>query len=511
MDATTRAWMPIPEGDAMKDWQASAAALHDGGLRRMLIGGQWCAARSGEVIEARNPADGTLLATVPRGDARDIDAAVTAARNAFDGPWSRFTPFERQALLLRIADRIEAAWDDLCLSDTLDMGMPIQRTLANRRRVLGMLRFYAGQAVTLHGETIPNSFPGDIQSSTVREPVGVVGAIIPWNAPIAGSIWKIAPAIATGCTVVLKPSEEASLTVLMIARIMQEAGLPDGVLNVVTGHGAEAGAALAEHPGIDKIVFTGSTATGRAIARAATGTLKRVSLELGGKSPVIVCRDADIDKAVPVAAMAAFANSGQICIAGARLFVAREIHDDFVARVAAYAARLRIGPGIREETEIGPLISARQADRVAGYLAAGAREGAEVLTGGGRAEGPGLAAGHFYQPTVFGGVTDDMTIAREEIFGPVIAAMPFDTLDEVVARANATPYGLAAGVFTTHLGTAHKLAHRLKAGSVWVNMYHAIDPAVPFGGVKMSGYGREGGREHVEEYLDTKAIWINAD
>ena len=495
----------------MKDWQASAAALHDGGLRRMLIDGQWCAARSGEVIEARNPADGTLLATVPRGDARDIDAAVTAARNAFDGPWSRVTPFERQALLLRIADRIEAAWDDLCLSDTLDMGMPIQRTLANRRRVLGMLRFYAGQAVTLHGETIPNSFPGDIQSSTVREPVGVVGAIIPWNAPIAGSIWKIAPAIATGCTVVLKPSEEASLTVLMIARIMQEAGLPDGVLNVVTGHGAEAGAALAEHPGIDKIVFTGSTATGRAIARAATGTLKRVSLELGGKSPVIVCRDADIDKAVPVAAMAAFANSGQICIAGARLFVAREIHDDFVARVAAYAARLRIGPGIREETEIGPLISARQADRVAGYLAAGTREGAEVLTGGGRAEGPGLAAGHFYQPTVFGGVTDDMTIAREEIFGPVIAAMPFDTLDEVVARANATPYGLAAGVFTTHLGTAHKLAHRLKAGSVWVNMYHAIDPAVPFGGVKMSGYGREGGREHVEEYLDTKAIWINAD
>ncbi len=495
----------------MKDWQAAAGALYDGTPRPMFIDGAWCAARSGAVIDARNPACGTLLATVPRGDAADIDAAVTAARRSFDGPWSRATPFERQALLLRIADRIEAEWEDLCLSDTLDMGMPIQRTLANSRRVLGMLRFYGGQAVTIHGETIQNSFPGDIHSSTVREPVGVVGAIIPWNAPIAGSIWKIAPAIATGCTMVLKPSEEASLTVLMIARMMQEAGLPDGVLNVVTGYGPEAGAALAEHPGIDKIVFTGSTATGQAIARAATGTLKRVSLELGGKSPVIVCRDADIEKAVPVAAMAGFANSGQICIAGSRLFVAREIHDDFVARVAEYAAGLRIGPGIREETDIGPIISARQADRIAGYLAAGTEEGATLLTGGGRADGAGLEAGHFYQPTVFAGVTDDMTIAREEIFGPVISAMPFDTLDEAVARANATPYGLSAGVFTTHLGTAHKLARRIRAGSVWINMYHAIDPAVPFGGVKMSGYGREGGRDHIEEYLDTKAIWINAD
>ncbi|SNR68031.1 aldehyde dehydrogenase family protein [Puniceibacterium sediminis] len=495
----------------MKDWKTSARNLYDGAFRPMFIDGKWCEAQSGELIEARNPADGTLLATVPRGSDTDIGAAVAAARKAFVGPWSKFTPFERQALLLRIADRFEAEWETLCLSDTLDMGMPIQRTLANSRRVLGMLRFYAGQAVTIHGQTIQNSFPGEIYSSTVREPVGVVGAIIPWNAPIAGSVWKIAPAIATGCTVVLKPSEEASLTVLMIARIMQDAGLPDGVLNVVTGLGAEAGAALAAHPDVDKIVFTGSTATGQAIARAATGNLKRVSLELGGKSPVIVCKDADIEKAVPVAAMAVFANSGQICIAGSRLFVAREIHDEFVQRVAEYAAGLKIGHGIDTATDIGPIISARQAERIAGYLDVGAREGAEVLTGGGKADGPDLKGGHFIQPTVFGRVTDEMTIAREEIFGPVISALPFDSIDEVVERANATAYGLAAGVFSTHLGTAHKLAHRLKAGSVWVNMYHAIDPAVPFGGVKMSGYGREGGTEHMDEYLDTKAIWINTD
>lgn len=495
----------------MKDWNAAASALYDGGFRPMFIDGKWCEARSGEVMDARNPASGALLATVPKGDSADIDAAVRAARAAFEGPWSKWTPFERQALLLKIAERFEAKWEDLCLSDTLDMGMPIQRTLGNSRRVLGMLRFYAGQAVTIHGQTLQNSFPGEIYSSTVREPIGVVGAIIPWNAPIAGSIWKIAPAIATGCTVVLKPSEEASLTVLMIARIMQEAGLPDGVLNIVTGTGVDAGAALAEHPDVDKIVFTGSTATGQAIARAATGTLKRVSLELGGKSPVIVCRDADIEKAVPVAAMAVFANSGQICIAGSRLFVAREIHDEFVRRVADFAAKLRIGHGIDEGTDIGPIISARQAERIAGYMAAGPDEGAEVVTGGNRVEGDAYAGGHFFQPTVFGGVTDEMSIAREEIFGPVISAMPFDTIDDVVERANATPYGLAAGVFSTHLGTAHKLAHRLKAGSVWVNMYHAIDPVVPFGGMKMSGYGREGGTEHMEEYLETKAIWINTD
>ena len=488
-----------------------AAALYPGAFRPMLIGGAWVAAQSGEVLETRNPATGALLATVPKAGPADIEAAVTSARHAFEGPWARFTPFERQNLLLRIADLFEANWEELCLSDTLDMGLPYSRTLANSRRVLGMLRYYAGMAVGLHGETIPNSFPGEILSHTVKEPVGVVGAIIPWNAPTAGSVWKIGPALATGCTIVLKPSEEAPLTPLLIGRLMQEAGVPDGVVNVVTGLGPEAGAALASHPDVDKLVFTGSTATGQAIARAAVGTLKRVSLELGGKSPVIVCRDADIDRAVPVAAMSVFANSGQICIAGSRLFVAREIHDDFTRRVADFAAALKIGNGLDDGIEIGPIISDRQADRVEGYLAAGRDAGAEVLTGGAMLTGGDWDGGRFIAPTVFAGVRDDMTIATDEIFGPVISALPFDTLDEVVARANATPYGLAAGIFTTHLGTAHKLARRIRAGSIWVNMYHAIDPAVPFGGVKMSGYGREGGREQIEEYLDTKAVWINTD
>lgn len=483
----------------------------DGRARRMFIGGEWVDALSGRTFETRNPASGEVLATVPRSGKEDIDRAVDAARKAFDGPWSRLKPNERQVLLLKIADLFETHWEEIARSDTLDMGMPITRTLANRNRVIGMLRFYAGMATALHGETIDNSLPGDVVSWTRKEPVGVVGAIIPWNAPTAASIWKIGPALATGCTVVLKPSEEAPLTPLLIADIMQAAGVPDGVVNIVTGTGAEAGVPLAEHLGVDKIVFTGSTATGQAIVRASAGNLKRVSLELGGKSPVIVCADADLDKAVPVAAMSVFANSGQICIAGSRLFVERSIHDEFVERLADYAKKLRIGAGIDPATEIGPLVSERQLARVQGYLGAGVAEGAKLVTGGSRLiEGP-FAGGNFVAPTVFSGVSDGMTIAREEIFGPVISALPFDTLDEVVARANDTPYGLAAGVFTRDVSKAHKLSRSLRAGSVWVNTYHAIDPAVPFGGYKMSGYGREGGREHLDEYLNTKGVFIKLD
>lgn len=493
------------------DPRAVAKALYKGAFQPMFIGGNWVPANSGQVIEAINPANGALLAQLPRGQTEDVDAAVDAARKALEGPWHRFKPYERQALLLRIADLVEENWETLCVSDTLDMGLPISRTLANKRRVIGMLRFYAGMATALHGEMIENSIPGEVVSFTRKEPIGVVGAIIPWNAPTASSIWKIAPAIATGCTVVLKPSEEASLTTLMIGRLMQEAGLPDGVVNIVTGTGIEAGACLAEHPGVDKIVFTGSTATGQAIARASVGNLKRVSLELGGKSPVVICADADLDRAVPVAAMAVYAHSGQICIAGSRLFVAREIHEEFIQRLADYASKLRIGDGIEPDTELGPLINARQAGKVEKFIASAHAEGATLVTGGERLTGGGLENGNFIAPTVFGGVRDDMTIAREEIFGPVISAMPFDTIEEAVQRANNTPYGLAAGVFTRDLGMAHKLTSRLKAGSVWVNMYHAIDPAVPFGGMKMSGYGREGGREHLDEYLETKAVWIQTD
>jgi aldehyde dehydrogenase (NAD+) len=493
--------------------QASASTRHpiDGRHRQMFIGGKWVEAKSGLTMETRNPADGTVLGTVPRGSREDIDAAVLAARQAFDGPWSRFKPYERQVLLLKIADLFEKHWEEICLSDTLDMGMPIARTRGNKGRVVGMLRYYAGMATALHGHTIDNSLPGEIVSFTRKEPIGVVGAIIPWNAPTAASVWKIGPALATGCTVVLKPSEEAPLTPLLIADIMNEAGVPEGVVNIVTGTGAEAGAPLAEHGDVDKIVFTGSTATGQSIIRASAGNVKRVSLELGGKSPVIVCADADLEKAVPVAAMSVFANSGQICIAGSRLFVERPVHDEFVERLAAYAKGLKVGAGIDPATEIGPLVSQRQLERVVGYMNAGVDEGARLLAGGTRSENDALAAGNFVMPTVFAGVSDDMTIAREEIFGPVISAMPFDTLDEAVQRANNTPYGLAAGVFTTDVRKAHQLAGRIRAGSVWVNTYHALDPAVPFGGYKMSGYGREGGVEHLEEYLITKGIWIKID
>jgi aldehyde dehydrogenase (NAD+) len=483
----------------------------DGSHRKMFIGGQWVDALSGRTMETRNPATGAVLATVPRAGREDVEAAVAAARTAFHGPWSRLKPYERQVLLLKIADLFEKHWDEIAASDTTDMGMPIVRTRGNRNRVIGMLRYYAGMAMSLHGHTIDNSLPGEVLSYTRKEPIGVVGAIIPWNAPTAASIWKIGPALATGCTVILKPSEEAPLTPLLIAGIMQEAGVPDGVVNIVTGTGAEVGAPLAEHMGVDKIVFTGSTATGQSIVRASAGNLKRVSVELGGKSPVIVCADADLDKAVPVAAMSVFANTGQICIAGSRLFVERRIHDEFVERVAAFSRTLKIGNGIDPTVDLGPLISERQFGRVQGFLDVAGREGARLVTGGNRVEDPALAGGNFVQPTVFADVSDDMTIAREEIFGPVISAMPFDTLDEVVGRANNTAYGLAAGVFTRDLTTAHQLSARLQAGSVWVNTYHSIDPVVPFGGYKMSGYGREGGVEHLEEYLNTKAVFIKLD
>ena len=377
--------------------------------------------------------------------------------------------------------------------------------------MFGMVRFYEGQAGALHGDVIENSVSQSMFSFTTREPVGVVGAIIPWNAPTAASIWKIAPALATGCTVVLKPSEDAPLTPLLIARLMQEAGVPDGVVNVVTGTGREAGARLAEHPDVNKVVFTGSTATGKTIARAGVENLKRITLELGGKSPLIICKDADIDKAVPVAAMAVYAHSGQICIAGSRLFVAREIQDEFIEKLAAFARGLKIGHGLDDGTDLGPLINAVQTEKVEGYIAAGKAEGARLVTGGARPEGESYAGGNFLEPVIFADVTDDMSIAREEIFGPVISVLPFDTMEEVIARANATPYGLAAGIFTRDLSTAHRTVKRLKAGSVWVNMYHAIDPAVPFGGLKMSGYGKEGGIEHLHAYLDTKAVWIQTE
>ena len=480
----------------------------DGSYKKILIDGQWIDAASGKRFETHNPATGELLATVAEGDAEDINRAVAAARRAFEGPWSKVKPYERQGLLLKLADLVEKNFEELSQLDTLDMGAPISRTRGNKLRVLGMLRYYAGQATALHGETIENSLPGEIFSYTLKEPIGVVGAIIPWNGPLAATVWKIGPAIATGCTVVLKPAEEAPLTSLRLAELCMEAGIPPGVVNVVPGYGETAGAALASHPDVDKVAFTGSHVTGQSIIRASAGNLKRVSLELGGKSPDIVFADADLDAAVPGAAMAVFANSGQICSAGTRLFVEQKVYDEFVGRVAEFGKKLQVGPGIDPNTQIGPLVSKDQFERVTGYLDIGQKEGAKALAGGGRVTEGALSKGFFVSPTVFAGVEDNMRIAQEEIFGPVISAIAFKDMDELVKRANNTTFGLGSGLWTRDVSKAHAVAKRLRAGSVWVNCYQAMDPAVPFGGYKMSGYGRESGKQHVEEYLNVKAVWI---
>jgi aldehyde dehydrogenase (NAD+) len=478
------------------------------GKKRLLIDGKWREAASGKVFETRNPATGELLASVAEGDAADIDLAVAAARRAFEGPWSRMRPYDRQRILLRFADLVEQNIEELLTLDTLDMGAVLAMSLGGRQRIPSMIRYYAGMAQALTGDTIPNSAAAEIFTYTTREPVGVVGAIIPWNGPIGMAIWKLGPVIATGCTAVFKPAEETPLTALRLGELLLEAGLPEGVVNIVPGYGETAGAALAAHMDVDKITFTGSHFTGQKIVQASAGNLKRLSLELGGKSPDIVFADADLDMAVPGAAMAAFANAGQICTAGTRLFVERKIYDEFTARVAKFGNNLRIGNGLDPDTKIGPLVSQRQLERVTGYMEIGRQEGARALSGGHRVTDGDLAKGFFVKPTVFTDVHNDMRIAREEIFGPVISAMPFDDIDEVIRGANATHFGLGSGVWTRDVGKAHRMAKAIRAGVVWVNCYNVADPAVPFGGYKMSGYGRESGRAQFDDYLNEKSVWI---
>ena len=480
-------------------------AFLDGTVKGLFIDGQSRPALSGRSFETSNPATGEVLARVAQAGPEDIALAVASARRAFEGEWGRMKPFDRQALMLKLADLVDRHYDELALLDTLDMGAPLSRTTMGRRRSVGMLRFYAGQATTIQGDTIANSVAGEFFSYTLKEPVGVVGAINPWNAPAGLAIWKMGPVLATGCTMVLKPAEQAPLSPLRLAELVMEAGFPPGVVNVVAGYG-DAGAALVEHPGVDKIAFTGSTEVGQKIMRAAAGTLKKLSMELGGKSPDIVFADADLDAAVPGAAMAVFSNTGQICSAGTRLYVQRPVYEEFVQRVAAHARALRVGDPLDPQTQLGPVVSAEQLDRVTGYLALGAEQGARAVTGGQRMMHGSLAQGFFVEPTVFADVKDDMRIAREEIFGPVISAMPFDTLDEVVARANDSSYGLGSGVWSRDVNTIHQVAHRLRTGTVWANCYQVMDPAVPFGGYKMSGFGRESGVEHVREYLQTKSV-----
>jgi aldehyde dehydrogenase (NAD+) len=479
----------------------------DGTTKRLLINGQFVEAAEGSSFEVVNPSTGRTVATVARATAVDIDAAVASARSAFEGAWSTWKPYDRQRALVRLAELVEADFDELSLLDSLSMGAPWVRT-RNSRRPVSLLHWYAAQAVNIRGETISNSVIADVTSYTLKQPVGVVAGIIPWNGPIPASIWKLGPVLATGCTLVLKPAEEAPLAALRLGELCLEAGIPPGVINVVPG-GAAAGAALAEHPDVDKVAFTGSMAAGQSIIRASAGNLKRLTLELGGKSPDIVFDDADLTKAVAGAAMGIFGNSGQVCSAGARLFVQRGIYEEFLERLTEFTQSIVVGDACDPTTQMGPVVSERQLNRVLGYIESGRRDGATTVTGGARISDGALGSGFYIAPTVFDGVSDDMAIAREEIFGPVVVALPFEDEAEAVRRANATEFGLGSGIWTQDVSRTHRMMSAIKAGSVWVNGYQAMDPAVPFGGQKASGYGSESGVQQIDAYLSVKSVWIN--
>jgi aldehyde dehydrogenase (NAD+) len=482
----------------------------DGRLKKLFIGGKWVEAASGKSFASINPCTGQEIARVSEGGAEDIDRAVLAARTAFDGPWRRLKPFDRQNLLLAIGDVVERNFDELSWLETLDMGAPIARTSTYKRFMMQAFRFYAALAVNIYGETIQNSVPGDVFSYSVKEPLGVVGGIIPWNGPLISQLWSICPTLAAGCTLVLKPAEDAPLSALKLAALMQEAGLPDGVINVVPGLGSVAGARLAAHPGVDKIAFTGSTATGRKILEMAAANMKRVSVELGGKSPDIIFADADLDKAVPGAGAGCFNNTGQICYAGTRIFVQRPIYQEFVDRLSNFGKELRVGDTLDPAVQLGPLVSQKQLTTVMGYVDIARQEGARVVSGGERLAGP-FAQGFYVPPTVLSGVSNDMRVAREEIFGPVASVIPFDSVEDAIRLGNDTHYGLGGAVWTQNVSTAHRVSRAIRAGMMWVNCYGLTEPAVTSEGFRMSGYGAKGGRRSIDEYLYTKTIWLRVE
>lgn len=476
---------------------------------RMLIGGEWVAASDGKTQDVINPADGGIIAVVPSAGADDVERAVGAARRAFeDDKWSKARPADRERLLLRLADLLEANAQEFAQLETLDNGKPIM--LSSRVDVPGSveyLRYIAGWATKLEGATVDVSFPrprqgGEYFAYTRREPVGVVAAIIPWNYPLMMAVWKLGPALATGCTVILKPASETPMTALRLAELVSEAGYPPGVVNVITGRGSSVGPLLSRHPGVDKIAFTGSTEVGRDVGHSAIDRMARVSLELGGKSPVVVFDDANLKAAIPGAASAIFANQGQACTAGSRLYVQRSIFEEVVGGVAARAAKMTIGPGLAEDTQMGPLVSQRQADTVCRYIQEGVQSGATILTGGNRLDRPGF----YVEPTMLTGIAQSSTVVQEEIFGPVLVALPFDDLDEVATLANDSGYGLAASIWSSDLSRVHRLTPRIKAGTVWVNCHNMLDPALPFGGFKLSGMGREMGRAVLDLYTETKSV-----
>ncbi|MEM8917402.1 MAG: aldehyde dehydrogenase family protein [Pseudomonadota bacterium] len=487
----------------------AASALLASRAQKILIGGQWCEAESGEVFETLDPATGKVIGQLQRCDARDVDKAVSAARKALEGAtWNGMTPMERSQILWRIADLIEANIDELAELETLDQGKALYvGRWAEIPGAINQFRYFSGLATKIEGATIPTSINyqpegKDVFAYTQKEPVGVVGAIVPWNSPLVLTAMKLAPALAAGCTIVLKPAENTSLTAVRLLELMQEAGLPDGVVNLVTGYGNEAGAALAQHPGVDKIAFTGSTATGRQILDAAKGNLKKVTLELGGKSPVIIMPDADIDAAVQGAANAIFFNGGQVCIAGSRLYCHSSIRDKVIEGVAAIGDQIKLGHGLNPETQMGPLVSREHSAKVAEFIADGKSSGASIVAGG-ETSGPNAS---FVAPTVITDVKPDMRIVREEIFGPVVVVTPFDDTDEVVAAANDSDYGLAAGVWTEGMSNGIRMANRLKAGTIWINGHAMYDASLPIGGMKQSGWGRDSGQAALENYLELKTV-----
>ncbi len=478
--------------------------------KKMLINGEWINASSGKTFPVYDPATGNEIARVAEGEKEDIEKAVTAARNAFEnGPWKDFTSSERGKIVWKIGDLIEQHLEEFAELESLDNGKPLAvARAADVPLAVDLFRYMAGWATKLEGNTIPISVPyapgSKFLAYTQREPVGVVGQIIPWNFPLLMAAWKLGPALAAGNCVVLKPAEQTPLSAIRLGEIMCEAGLPDGVVNIVPGYGETAGAALAAHPGVDKVAFTGSTEVGRKIVQAASNDLKKVTLELGGKSPNVVFKDADMDAAVAGAANAIFFNHGQCCCAGSRLYVEDSVFDDVVNGVADAAKQIKLGPGMNEDTDMGPLVSDEQLNRVCGYLDAGRNEGAEAVCGGKRYG----EQGYFVEPTVLTNTDSNMKVVQEEIFGPVVTAMPFKNMEEIQVAANESIYGLAAGIWSKDISKAHRLASQIRAGTVWINCYNIFDASLPFGGYKQSGWGREMGHDVLNLYTEKKAVCV---